>query len=109
VRSGHVRVDGLTVAAAEVRGRVERPPGFGVDALQGGFTLWNQQPDPAVEITAELLDLAAGDTEHPVRGSGVFVGGHGDWNGPPTAARRGWRCFAPERSTPAASRRARRT
>ncbi|MER7794302.1 hypothetical protein [Streptomyces sp. NPDC097640] len=81
VRSGHVRVAGLTVEAADLRGRVERPHGFGVDALQGGFTLWNLQPDPAIEITAELLDVAAGSADHPVRGSGVFVGGYGDWNG----------------------------
>ncbi|MFF5265136.1 hypothetical protein ACFY4C_40155 [Actinomadura viridis] len=81
VRSGHVRVEGLTVEAADVRRRVERPHGFGVDALQGAFTLWNRQPDNAVAITAELLDVAAGSADRPVRGSGVFVGGHGDWNG----------------------------
>ncbi|MDI3403284.1 hypothetical protein [Streptomyces cavernicola] len=81
VRSGHVQVAGLAVEAADVRGRMERPHGFGVDALQGAFTLWNQQPDSAVEITAELLDVAAGSADRPVRGSGVFVGGHGDWNG----------------------------
>jgi hypothetical protein len=28
VRSGHVQVDGLTVEAADVRGRVERPHGW---------------------------------------------------------------------------------
>jgi hypothetical protein len=39
VRSGHVQVEGLTVEAADVRGRIERPPGFGMDAMQGGFTL----------------------------------------------------------------------
>ena len=81
VRAGHVQVEGLTVERADVRGRIERPHGFGVEALQGAFTLWNQQPDPAVEITAELVDLAAGSAGHPVRGSGVFVGGHGDWDG----------------------------
>jgi hypothetical protein len=81
VRSGHVQVDGLAVEAADVRGRFDRPHGFGVDALQGAFTLWNQQLDPAVEITAELLDISAGSAGAPVRGSGVFVGGHGDWNG----------------------------
>ncbi|MFI6950916.1 hypothetical protein [Streptomyces sp. NPDC050422] len=81
VRSGHVAVADVVVEAADVRGRVQRPHGFGVDALQGGFTLWNQQPDPAVEITAELLGVSAGSAERPVRGSGVFVGGHGDWGG----------------------------
>ena len=81
VRSGHVQVEGLTIESAELRGRSERPHGFGVDAMQGAFTLWNQQPDPAVEITAELMDVAAGSADAPVRGSGVFVGGHGDANG----------------------------
>ncbi len=81
VRAGHVAVAGLTVESADVRGRAERPHGFGVDALQGAFTLWNWQPDPAVIITAELLDIAAGAPDRPVRGSGVFVGGHGNWDG----------------------------
>ncbi len=80
-RSRHVRVERLRVDSADVRGRVERPHGFGVEALQGAFTLWNEQPDRAVVITAELLDIAAGSIESPIRGSGVFVGGHGDWEG----------------------------
>ncbi len=81
VRSGHVAAADVVVEAADVRGRVQRPHGFGVDALQGGFTLWNQQPDPVVEITAELLGVSAGSAGRPVRGSGVFVGGHGDRGG----------------------------
>ncbi len=83
VRSGHVVVHGLTVLSADLRGRSERPRGFGVEALQGGFTLWNQQPDPDVVLTAELLDISAGSAAEPVRGSGVFIGGHSDWDGAP--------------------------
>jgi hypothetical protein len=81
VRSGHVHVDGLVVASADVRGRPDRQHGFGVDAMQGAFTLWNRQPDPAVRITASLTGLSAGTTDSPVRGSGIFVAGHGDWSG----------------------------
>jgi hypothetical protein len=81
VRAGHVEVDGLVVASADVRGRARRPHGFGVDALQGAFTLWNRQPDPAVRITARLAGISAGSTDTPVRGSGVFVAGHGDLAG----------------------------
>lgn len=81
VRVGHVQVDGLHVERADVRGRVDRPHGFGVEALQGAFTLWNRQPDPDVVLTAELLDIAVGSAAAPARGSGVFVGGHGDWDG----------------------------
>lgn len=83
VRAGHVRVEGLHVEAADVRGRIHRPHGFGVEAHQGGFTLWNRQRDPEAVLTAELLDLSAGSNEEPVRGSGIFVGGRGDWDGAP--------------------------
>lgn len=80
VKAGQVRVAGLQVLA-DVRGRVDRPRGFGVEAMQGAFTLWNLQPDPKVVIEAELLDIAAGTAKQPVRGSGVFVGGHGNPHG----------------------------
>ena len=81
VRAGHVVVDGLHVERADVRGRAVRPHGFGVEALQGGFTLWNRQVDDSVAITADLRGISAGSPDSPVRGSGVFVGGHGDWDG----------------------------
>lgn len=81
VRAGKVRIAGLTISGADVRGRVVRPRGFGVEAMQGAFTLWNLQPDAEVVIEAELLDIAAGTAEQPVRGSGVFVGGHGNSQG----------------------------
>jgi hypothetical protein len=78
VRRGHIDVDGLAVASADLRGRPDRPHGFGVDALQGAFTLWNRQADPAVRITASLKGISAGTEDSPIRGSGVFVAGHGD-------------------------------
>jgi hypothetical protein len=81
VRAGHVVVEGLHVERADVRGRAMRPHGFGVEALQGAFTLWNRQPDESVVITADLHGISAGSEGSPVRGSGVFVGGHGDWDG----------------------------
>jgi hypothetical protein len=81
VRSGHVRIEGLTVKAADVRGRADRPRGFGVEALQGALTVWNRQPDPEAVITAEITGVSAGSAETPVRGSGVFVGGHGTEDG----------------------------
>ena len=81
VRSGHVEIDGLTVRAADLRGRVDRPRGFGVEAMQGGLTVWNRQSDPAVEITAEISNVSAGSERTPIRGSGVFVGGHGTDDG----------------------------
>jgi hypothetical protein len=102
VRAGHVVVDGLRVDRADVRGRVDRPRGFGVEALQGAFTLWNRQPDAAVALTAELLDIAVGSAETPVRGSGVFVGGQGEWDGIADGGTVKVSLLAPTRSTPTA-------
>ncbi|WP_427016533.1 hypothetical protein ACQCSX_17645 [Pseudarthrobacter sp. P1] len=78
IRAGRVEADGVHVAEADTRGRVDRPTGFGVEALQGAFTLWNRQPDTAVALTARLENISAGSDGAPVRGGGVFVGGHGD-------------------------------
>lgn len=58
VRSGHVQVEGLAIGRADVRGRVERPRGFGVEALQGAFTLWNRQSDRAVVVTGDCSTSA---------------------------------------------------
>jgi hypothetical protein len=81
VRAGQIAIDGLTIETADVRGRARRPHGFGVEALQGALTVWNRQPDPAVTVSAEILNVSAGTRDEPVAGSGVFVGGHGDWAG----------------------------
>jgi hypothetical protein len=78
VSRGHVEVDGLAVASADLRGRPDRPHGFGVEAMPGAFTLWNRQADPMVRITASLKGISAGAPDSPIRGSGVFVAGHGD-------------------------------
>lgn len=77
VRSGRIETDGVHVLEADTRGRAERPTGFGVEALQGAFTVWNRQPDPLVDIGARLENISAGRDGAPVRGGGVFVGGHG--------------------------------
>jgi hypothetical protein len=75
VRSGHMEVSGLAVDSADLRGRADRPHAYGVDALQGAFTIWNRQPDASVRLTAHLADISAGTEQKPVRGSGVFVAG----------------------------------
>lgn len=49
--------------------------------MLGGFTLWNRNEDESVVITADLRGISAGSEKSPIRGSGVFVGGHGDWDG----------------------------
>src|SRR6266540_1938100 len=75
VRGGHVVVEDLDIVSADVRDRAERPALLGVGAMQGAFTLWNQQPDSEVVVTADLRGLSAGRAGAPVRGSGVVVAG----------------------------------
>jgi hypothetical protein len=77
VGSGHVSARRVHVMRADVRGRTGRPRSFGVEAMQGAFTLWNRQADRATVITADLHELSAGLPDAPVRGSGIFVAGHG--------------------------------
>jgi hypothetical protein len=78
VRSGHIEASEIDIVAADARGFDERPKGYGVEVVPGAFTLWNQQTDPAVTITADLVGLAAGRAGAPVRGSGIFISGAGD-------------------------------
>lgn len=85
-RGGHVHVENLHIEYADLRGRAERPHAYGVDVMQGAFTLWNTHTDD-VTISAELLNISAGSAEVPVRGSGVFVGGQGNPDGTPEGGR----------------------
>lgn len=77
VRGGHIEAHDVHIIAADARGFDERPKGFGVEVVTGAFTVWNQQADPAVTITADLIGISVGMSGAPVRGTGVFVGGAG--------------------------------
>ncbi|GLF96958.1 hypothetical protein [Streptomyces yaizuensis] len=75
IGSGHVRIDGLDIEAADAREATPRPRGFNVEVLQGAFTLYNQQPDPDTLITCDLVGIGVGREGAPVRGGGIFVSG----------------------------------
>jgi hypothetical protein len=81
VKSGHVEAHSIHIKAADARAYGPRPKGYGVEVIPGAFTLWNQQDDPAVALTADLTGLSAGEAGAPVRGSGIFVSGGGDNDG----------------------------
>jgi hypothetical protein len=81
VRDGHVEVDRLAILAADSRGERDRPHEYGVNVIQGAFTLWNMQPDQDVTISADLIDISVGRFGSPVLGSGIFVSGAGDQGG----------------------------
>ncbi len=81
VSGGHVEVENIDIVAADARGCEERPKGYGVDVIPGAFTLWNQQANTEITITADLAGLSAGRAGAPVRGSGIFVSGAGGTGG----------------------------
>jgi hypothetical protein len=81
VLGGHVEVEGLDIVAADARSANERPHAYGVDVLQGAFTLWNMQSDSNVKITANLVGLSAGRLGFPALGGGIFVSGAGETGG----------------------------
>lgn len=81
VKNIRVEADGVHVKQADVRGRIDQPHGYGVDVLQGGFTLWNRQPDTSATFSATLKNIKIGTETTPVRGCGVFVGGYADREG----------------------------
>ncbi|MGH8461811.1 MAG: hypothetical protein ACRESS_09410 [Stenotrophobium sp.] len=81
VRGGHVEAHDVDIVTADARGYAERPKGYGVEVIQGAFTLWNQHADKAITITADLTGLSVGRDGAPVRGSGIFVSGGGDVGG----------------------------
>jgi hypothetical protein len=76
-----VEAHGIDIVSSDARAYDVRPRGYGVEVVSGAFTLWNQQLDPSVTITADLTGLSAGRPNAPVRGSGIFISGAGDSGG----------------------------
>lgn len=110
VRAGHIQIAGLHVRSADVRGRALRPHGFGIEALQGGLTIWNRQADPAVRITAVVLDVSVGTEEARCAAAVCSWRPWGTGTARAPAVCSPSRSFGPGRSTRmAASRPARRT
>jgi len=80
-KKGHVAARNVHVAFADARAFPEQPQKYGVNVLQGAFTLFNQNGDANSRLTATLDDISVGSTAVPAFGSGIFVGGFGDEGG----------------------------
>jgi hypothetical protein len=80
-RSGHVAARNVHVAFADARAFPEQPQKYGVNVLQGAFTIYNQNGDAGSRVTATLEGISVGTATAPVFGSGIFVSGFGDEGG----------------------------
>jgi hypothetical protein len=78
---GRVEARNVHVGFADARRYIEQPQKYGVNVLQGAFTLFNQNGSPSSKLTATLENISAGSASAPVMGSGIFVGGFGDTGG----------------------------
>ena len=81
VRAGRVAARNVDIVSADARAYGDRPKAYGVEVINGAFTVWNQQTDPSVKITVDLVGISAGRPDAPVQGSGVLVSGAGDKGG----------------------------
>jgi hypothetical protein len=67
----------LVVSDADASACLPRPFGNGVEVQQGALTIWNRS-ETDTTITVNARGLRIGDTEKPVRGTGLFVAGQGE-------------------------------
>ncbi|EFR43653.1 hypothetical protein [Streptococcus pseudoporcinus] len=76
-----VTVEKVHVNSADTRTYLEQPQKYGVNVLQGAFTLYNFNPSQDSVVTADITGLSIGSEGHPVIGSGVFISGFNDQGG----------------------------
>lgn len=81
VRAGRVVARKVDIVSADARAYGDRPKAYGVEVVNGAFTLWNQQPAPSVKITVDLTGITIGRPDAPVQGSGILVSGASDKGG----------------------------
>jgi hypothetical protein len=71
----------IHVGFADARRFPEQAQKYGVNVLQGAFTLFNQNGSTSSKLTGTLENISAGSASAPVLGSGDLVGGFGDTGG----------------------------
>jgi hypothetical protein len=71
----------VDIVAADARHYHEQPQKYGVNVLQGAFTVYNFNYDPKSLITASLTGITVGRPGAPVLGSGIFVSGYSEGGG----------------------------
>lgn len=73
--------DNIDIVSADARANFEQPQKFGVNPLQGAFTVYNYNKHAESNITLTASNISAGREGAPVKGSGIFISGAGDEGG----------------------------
>jgi hypothetical protein len=81
VRAGSIVARNVDIVSADARAYNDRPKAYGVEVVNGAFTIWNQQSSPSLTISADLVGISIGRPDAPVQGSGVLVSGASEKGG----------------------------
>lgn len=73
--------DNIDIVACDARNGIEQPQKYGVNVLQGAFTVYNFNGNPESLLKTKLTNISLGRKNAPVLGSGLFVSGFGDNGG----------------------------
>ncbi|MDY6018784.1 MAG: hypothetical protein SPJ15_03905 [Anaerococcus sp.] len=77
-----LEVNDLDIVFADARNYPERPMKYGVNVYQGAFTVYNFNPSKESSISFKGSGIRIGRKNAPVLGSGLFISGFNDENGP---------------------------
>ena len=81
VKSAKIKINNLTITAADARFYLEQPQKYGVNVLQGALTIYNINPDEESILEVHAENISIGQKNSPVTGSGIFICGFGDTGG----------------------------
>ena len=81
VKNARINVNNLDIIAANTCHYLEQPQKYGVNVLQGAFTVYNFNSDADSLIELNIEGLTIGRENAPVIGSGMFISGFGDQGG----------------------------
>ncbi|MEG0949630.1 MAG: hypothetical protein RR212_06560 [Bacteroidales bacterium] len=73
-RKGHIDASFVHVKEANTAQIPDRPNRFGVDMMQGAFTIWNKSENH-MEIEVDISHFSCGSETKPILGSGLVICG----------------------------------
>lgn len=75
IAKGRIEASFIHVAFASLMQLKDRPNRFGVDMVQGAFTIWNKRDEMNIEIETDITHFSCGSAAKPINGSGLVLCG----------------------------------
>ncbi|WP_274369820.1 hypothetical protein [Morganella morganii] len=77
----NVTLNNIDIVSCNSSSYLEQPQKYGVNVLQGAFTVYNLSNNSDSNITLNAKNIMIGRPNAPVIGSGIFIAGFGDIGG----------------------------